>query len=149
MEDLTAEQRGSLTMFQEVTANARDEPISVQLLKSCNWSVDQALQLHWATDTMDMAPAPSASAPSRPSQGPSGGPGGLGEPLLMPQGGGGGQAVQATAEAVPSLFGWITQRVKSIGASVFGLLFNFIFGTGSTFGSGLTSGKLLRQLAAT
>ena len=37
--ELTEEQRQSLALFREVTAEARDEASSIEVLKSCNWNV--------------------------------------------------------------------------------------------------------------
>mmetsp|Transcript_29280 Transcript_29280/g.53973 ORF Transcript_29280/g.53973 Transcript_29280/m.53973 type:complete len:430 (-) Transcript_29280:174-1463(-) len=49
MEGLSRKEREQLTLFCEVSANAREPDASVQLLKACNWDVEQALQLHLAT----------------------------------------------------------------------------------------------------
>ena len=36
--ELSEEQRQSLSLFREVTAEARDEASSIEVLKSCNWN---------------------------------------------------------------------------------------------------------------
>ena len=45
-------------------ADAREPDAAAQLLASCNWDVEQALQLHWATagDAAEGSGAPAASS---------------------------------------------------------------------------------------
>mmetsp|Transcript_71647 Transcript_71647/g.126493 ORF Transcript_71647/g.126493 Transcript_71647/m.126493 type:complete len:458 (-) Transcript_71647:196-1569(-) len=141
--DISPEQQSALSMFQEVTANARDESTSLQILKSCNWNVEQALQLHWATGS---------DIPTQTQTG-------LGAtPLAAPLLGGGGSApaprnnAAAAVEPEPaglagagySFVSWIARGIKSIGSSVLGVLFTFIFGPGASLG-GNASGSAFRR----
>eukprot|EP00439_Symbiodinium_sp_Y106_P058788 s1545_g8.t1 len=142
MEALTEEQRSALAMFREVTANARDEVASMQLLQSCGWNVEQALSLHWASHDDDAPPAAASSVTA---------------PLSAPLLGGGGRSAAAThgsVQAVPTNDGpstgfgfmsWIARGIKAIGASVFGLLYNFIFGGGGGHLGGPASGDAFRR----
>lgn len=135
MEALTEDQQSALTLFREVTADSHDVQHSIQVLKSCNWNIEQALQLHLASHD-EVLPS---SAPSRPTA--SAPPAGLGEPLL-----GGSSASTARAETPSESFyfpvvGWIARRIKQIGVSVFGVLYTFFFGSGfPLLGAGGSSG---------
>jgi len=154
MEQLSEEQASALAMFCEVTADARDQQASLQLLKSCNWNVEQALQLHWAT--AEDEPMPQAASTAVGSSGGGLGAGPMAAPLLGPGAGGAGASSAGrrpqglASEPVrgggfgSSLFGWIARGIKQIGASVFNVLCTFIFGPGGTLG-GNASGAAFNQ----
>jgi len=135
--NLSPDQRSKLALFCEVTAGSRDAPGAVQLLQSCNWDVEQALQLHWASADEEQAASTSAS-------------GSLGTPLLargsndqLPagsadqagsssQGAAGAQAGvwQQLRPTQSSLLGWIGRGVRRMGGFVFSFVYSFIFGPG-------------------
>jgi len=136
MQGLSEEQRSSLALFREVTADTRDEQSSIQVLRSCNWNVEQALQLHWATDN----DAPPSTASATGANGLTAGD--MAAPLLA-GGASAGSASLAHGAAAPAstshqeqgglaygFVSWITRGIKSIGASVFNILCTFIFGAG-------------------
>jgi len=128
---LSPEQQSSLVMFSEVTANARDQNSAVEILQACNWNVEQALQLHWASG--DDSPAPSASAGSS-----SGGP-------LLP-GNHMNQRGPTDGLQVGGLgfFSKILQVVFRAFSVVLQIISTFIFGGGLPFGGGdEASGALL------
>lgn len=158
MEQLSDEQASALAMFREVTADARDQQASLQLMKSCNWNVEQALQLHWATGEDE--PMPQAPSRAMGSSGGGLGAGPMAAPLLGPGAGGAGAS---SAGSQPqglaseparggglgsSLFGWIARGLKQIGTSVFNVLFTFIFGPGATLGGDVSGAALNRALTA-
>lgn len=150
MANLTPSQTEALNMFREVTAGAREEEAAVQILTSCGWSVEQALQLHWAAGDDHSVPAAAAASSS----------GALGAPLLR----GGGSSDEARGSAgsgssssppraaaaaaagsssglVSSLVAWITGGLRRIGATFFSFICTFIFGPGGPrIGGGPTSG---------
>lgn len=148
---LNAEQRAQLDMFREVTANARDEASSIQLMQSCGWNVEQALQLHWATDDMQ-TPAPAADVQASGS--------GLGAPLLAPAAGGGSSG-SPTAAAMRggtsllqsgrfALLSRVGRIVRRIGVSVFSIICTFIFGPGGPrLGGGHASGAAFSRALTT
>ena len=142
--ELSEEQRGSLALFREVTADARDEASSIEVLKSCNWNVEQALSLHLASHDEDTGPPPGAG---RPAAGPS-----SVNPLSAPLLPGHGRSSAAThgsagAESPGSmaygLFSRLAQGIKQIGFSVLSLVYTFFFGTGG--GALGTSGAAFRR----
>eukprot|EP00931_Biecheleriopsis_adriatica_P053230 TRINITY_DN3112_c0_g2_i1.p1 TRINITY_DN3112_c0_g2~~TRINITY_DN3112_c0_g2_i1.p1 ORF type:complete len:471 (+),score=103.74 TRINITY_DN3112_c0_g2_i1:106-1518(+) len=139
MQALSEEQRSSLALFREVTADNRDEQSSIQVLRSCNWNVEQALQLHWATDN----DAPPSTASTTGGSGLTAGA--MAAPLLGfgASSGSSGSANPAHGATDPAstshheqgglaygFVSWITSGIKSIGAVVFNILRTFIFGAG-------------------
>lgn len=137
-ESLTPEQQGHLSMFQEVTANARETPSAVQLLQACNWNVEQALQLHWATGDDASSAAASSSIAGRE----------LGTPLLQQPGpaDAGGQQPAPKRGLVSSVVGWFARGLQRVGVSVIRIVFTFIFGNaGSLINPGEASGALLSR----
>ena len=63
MDFLTSDQRVQLDTFRKIIADAREPDAAAQLLAMCNWNVQQALQLHWATvgDAAENSGTPAAS----------------------------------------------------------------------------------------
>jgi FAS-associated factor 2 len=122
LDALSPDQREKLVMFSEVTANARDQNSAVGMLQACNWNVEQALQLHWASgDDAGSASASQATAPPpRESH----------TEQLLP--------------AKPGIIGQfflLIWRVVSIGIH---FVFSFIFGSGPEMrGGGEATGALL------
>jgi len=143
---LSSDQQSQLELFQEVTAHARDAASAVQVLQSCNWNVEQALQLHWASTEGE--PAASRSVGSNAANA-------LGAPLLAPgeqqqqHGVGAAQGNQSSApslQASTSLLGWFARGLLYIGQSIFGILRVFLLGTtGGQLGGGYGSGVALTQ----
>lgn len=126
--ELTEEQRQSLALFREVTADARDEAASIEVLKSCNWNVEQALSLHLASHEED-APRPAAATASSSAA--------LSQPLLPGPGHGrssvathGSTAGESPGSMAYGLFSRIAQGIKQIGFSVLSLVYTFFFGVG-------------------
>lgn len=79
--DLTSDQRARLETFREITADAHGPTAAMQILASCNWDVEQALQLHWATaDEPGGGQGPTPTGRSSPGLGLGHGP--MGAPLL-------------------------------------------------------------------
>eukprot|EP00440_Ansanella_granifera_P018423 gb/GFBE01020008.1/.p1 GENE.gb/GFBE01020008.1/~~gb/GFBE01020008.1/.p1 ORF type:complete len:473 (+),score=112.31 gb/GFBE01020008.1/:1-1419(+) len=156
MEALSEEQRSSLAMFREVTGNARDEQASFQIMKSCGWNVEQALQLHFATEHDPMPAADPHPAGGGLTSGPMAAPL-LGGGSSGSAGRGGGaaadgyagqaqdQAGQAQDQGYGSgLIGWIGRGIKSIAASMLSILCTFIFGPGGNpLSGGHASGPAL------
>lgn len=136
---LTPDQQAQLALFQEVTAETRTLESAAQLLRSCNWNLEQAVQLHMATEE-DMAlgaqPAGSSSAAGS----------GLGAPLLgdgdagpgqHAGAGGSGGGPRAAAGGEPErrggafpFVGWFVREIRRLGVSIFGVITTFIFGPG-------------------
>lgn len=143
---LSSDQQSQLELFQEVTAS-RDAANAVQVLESCNWNVEQALQLHWASTEGE--PAATGSAGSAAANG-------LGAPLLAPgeqqqqqHGVGAARGNQSTApgmQASTSLLGWFARGLLYLGQSILGILRVFLLGTaGGQLGGGYGSGVALTQ----
>jgi len=133
---MTEDERQALALFREVTADARGETASVELLKSCNWNVEQALALHLAPhDDIPAAPATSSlgalSAPLLPGQGP-------GQSSAATQG-----SVDSASSFTYSFISRVARGIKAIGASMFSLLCTFLFGPGG--GAIGTSGAAFRR----
>lgn len=144
---LGTEQSAALALFREVTADGRDDRSALQLLLSCNWNVEQALQLHWATQEEEGT----GSVPSAHAAGSA--LGALGSPLLhrnaqgqLPSGEGsyGSSGSSGPAQPAPPLrtgmLGWITRGIRKISATVFGVVCAFIFGAGGPRLGGHASG---------
>jgi len=142
---LSSDQQSQLELFHEVTAHARDDASAVQVLQSCNWNVEQALQLHWASTEGDPAAARSVGSDAA----------NLGAPLLTPneqqqqQGAGlarGNQSSAPDRQTTTSLLGWFARGLLYIGQSIFGILRVFLMGTaGGQLGGGYGSGLALTQ----
>mmetsp|Transcript_19068 Transcript_19068/g.44840 ORF Transcript_19068/g.44840 Transcript_19068/m.44840 type:complete len:466 (-) Transcript_19068:283-1680(-) len=142
IEGLTQEEQAQLTLFREVTADARDARSAVQLLQSCSWNVEQALQLHWASvDDEDTAPRPAVAASSQTAAGS------LGAPLLADEQTG----VRAPSRSSDhptwtetsrfSFVGWITRGLRQLGLSFISILRAFFFGPGGVqLSGGIASG---------
>mmetsp|Transcript_97369 Transcript_97369/g.270845 ORF Transcript_97369/g.270845 Transcript_97369/m.270845 type:complete len:465 (-) Transcript_97369:393-1787(-) len=151
MEGLTLEEQAQLTIFREVTADARDARSAVQLLQSCNWNVEQALQLHWASaDDEDSSARPAAAASSHTAGG------NLGAPLLANDDPasmrGAGRPVDAawTDTSRYSFVGWISRGLRQLGLSVISILRTFFFGTGGAqIGGGYASGAAFTRALTT
>eukprot|EP00747_Dinoflagellata_sp_TGD_P165079 gnl/TRDRNA2_/TRDRNA2_185899_c0_seq1.p1 gnl/TRDRNA2_/TRDRNA2_185899_c0~~gnl/TRDRNA2_/TRDRNA2_185899_c0_seq1.p1 ORF type:complete len:500 (-),score=118.63 gnl/TRDRNA2_/TRDRNA2_185899_c0_seq1:150-1541(-) len=148
---LTSQQRQVLATFREIIADAREVQGSVQLLASCNWDVETALQLHWAAGDAEAAPSASASR-TVPD---------LGAPLLSRSAAGGGDggaaaagAVQAPAQSQPparrSMLSWLANGIRRVGATFFSILCSFFFGPGGMglISGGESGGALSRSLTA-
>jgi len=149
---LSPEQQGKLTLFREVVADGRDAKSATQLLQSCNWNVEQALQLHWATADEEGAAATNSASSSllgavasgsSSSPGAAGAPnssdGHLGTPLLTREEGAqhteGGAVAMGSSSPVQmparlSLLSWLSRGLRRIGVSVLSVLCTFIFGPG-------------------
>jgi len=160
MDGLTSDQRGQLTMFCEVIAEGRAPASARQLLASCNWDVEQALQLHWAAGD-DPSSSGSASALGSGEQRND-----LGMPLL---GGGGSnaglpnlpnanvppaQASDARGPAQPrrGFFGRLAHglvtAVARVGGTIATLLASFFFGQGGQGFGAVTGQQFGRALEA-
>eukprot|EP00929_Paragymnodinium_shiwhaense_P008347 TRINITY_DN112299_c0_g1_i1.p1 TRINITY_DN112299_c0_g1~~TRINITY_DN112299_c0_g1_i1.p1 ORF type:complete len:463 (-),score=128.57 TRINITY_DN112299_c0_g1_i1:252-1640(-) len=148
MDDLTDEQREKLLLFREVTAETRSVEAAKQLLRSCDWNTERALELHWATG--DEVPASTAggsrSAPAPAMGGGSLGQGPMATPLLPrepPTG------VERRPTGLAALPYWLMSGIRAFGASLIGLLRTFLFGTvgaGGILGNGgNTSGPAFRR----
>lgn len=142
--ELSEEQRASLALFREVTAEARDEAASIEVLKSCNWNVEQALSLHWASHDEDHGAQ--ARAPAAAGANP------LSAPLLPGHGRSSAATHGSTAGDSPGsmaygLFSRIAQGIKQIGFSVLSLVYTFFFGTGG--GALGSSGAAFRRALQT
>lgn len=144
LEGLSAEQHDAVTLFREVTASARDMQASKQLLASCSWNVEQALQLHWAhSEEDDRAPPPAA---------PSNTTGNLAAPLLAPSGRAHPNGAAAThpapaavMSASSSFVNWIASGVRRVASSLFNVFCTFLFGPGGPqLGGGHASGAAFR-----
>eukprot|EP00930_Biecheleria_cincta_P093743 TRINITY_DN8427_c0_g1_i2.p1 TRINITY_DN8427_c0_g1~~TRINITY_DN8427_c0_g1_i2.p1 ORF type:complete len:468 (-),score=113.46 TRINITY_DN8427_c0_g1_i2:171-1574(-) len=153
MQELSAEQASALALFREVTADARDEQTSLEVLKSCNWNVEQALQLHWATAEDEPMPQAASSAAGSSRERLSAGP--MASPLLGSGGAGSSSAGsrhqgRATEQGVSggfgsSVFGWLAQGIKQIGTSLFNILCTFVFGAGGASLGGNASGAAFNR----
>lgn len=143
--ELSEEQRASLALFREVTAEARDEAASIEVLKSCNWNVEQALSIHWASHDEDHGAQPRAPAGAS-------GANPLSAPLLPGHGRSSAATHGSTAGDSPGnmaygLFSRIAQGIKQIGFSVLSLVYTFFFGTGG--GALGSSGAAFRRALQT
>lgn len=165
-EGLSSDQRAALTHYREATGDERDGRSAIGLLQTCDWSVERAVQTHWASvEDIEGAPAAApASAAGSASDGFAGlgpgglGPGGLGAPLLQTMDSSAPRRADSGASAGSSIVGWLTNSLRCIGLSFFTVVGRFIFGSGEGFqrampglaagGSGGTSSALAQQLAS-
>lgn len=146
LEGLTAEQQDALTLFREVTAGARNVQAAKQLLESCHWSVEQAVQLHLAHSEEEDRAATQTAAPRSAANN-------LAAPLLA-QGNAGRPNGAATATAAApaaarsassGLVDWVTRGIRRFATSLFNVFCTFIFGAGGPqLGSGYASGPAFR-----
>uniref|UniRef100_A0A7S4W5Z3 UBX domain-containing protein n=1 Tax=Alexandrium monilatum TaxID=311494 RepID=A0A7S4W5Z3_9DINO len=143
MEGLSPEQQSQLTIFREVTADTRDTRSAVQLLQSCDWNVEQAIQLHLASVDDEGAQARPAAASSSNLAGS------LGAPLLANDDRAAPGVARPAAEppllGEPSRFslvGWLSRGLRHLGLSFIGILRAFFFGPGGAqLGGGFASGE--------
>lgn len=152
LEGLTSEQATSLQLFQSVAADGRSNFDAVNLLRSCNWNVEQAMQLHFAT--LDEGTGSSAAAASQGFGG-----GNLGAPLLgghqatpgpvAPTQAGGPIAQQQQQaggqQPYTGLVGWLARGIRRIGATVLHVFSAFIFGPGGPRLTGYASGAAFQR----
>lgn len=145
LEGLSQEQKDALALFREVTAGARDLQATKQLLESCHWSVEQAVQLHLAHSDENDEAARRAAQSSAASN--------LAAPLLAegPRPRANGAAARAPpAPAAPeaplssSFVDWIVRGIRRVAVSFFNVLCTFLFGPGGQLGGGHSSGAAFR-----
>lgn len=149
LDGLTLEQQEAVALVREVIADDRGTHGTVQLLRSCNWNIEQAVQLHWASHDEEAHHA----AAARGTGSGSGAGGALGAPLL------GNSFVPPTANnprppppaqerpTGSGVFDWLARGIRRIGSSFFHVVCTFFFGPGAgRIGGGTTSGAAFRQL---
>lgn len=151
---LNAEQRTALAFFREVTANERDLRGCLNLLTTCDWNAERALQLHYASGEEEPARGSISSA-----AGAGGGLRDLGTPLLQGASAGGSSG-SASAPAGGDqgggnqggggegfFLGWMVGSLKAVGAGILGIVrmvLLFGLGRGSALRGGGSSGEAFR-----
>lgn len=151
LDGLSTQHQADLALFREVTADARDAHSAAQLLQSCNWNVEQALQLHWASADEESAGRPAAASNTASDS--------LGVPLLTRdvQADMDVDAGEGSTAAAPDmhagrypLVDWIMRGIRRIGVSVFSIVCTFIFGPGGPrLSGGPTSGAAFGRALST
>jgi len=133
---LSPDRQAQLALFQEVTAETRTLDSAAQLLRSCNWNLEQAVQLHMASEEDGAQLAGSSSAAAGSGLGApllGGGDAATGQPAAAGGGSGGaGPTAGGGAErrsAFP-IVGWFVREIRRLGVSIFGVITTFIFGPG-------------------
>lgn len=132
---LSDEQQAQAALFQEVTASNLDTAVVAQLLESCNWDLDQAIQLHMAAIDEEAARGPAAMSFMAPVVEPDAGSPRrqLGAPLLIGQGGAAivRPAPQAHEPPPAACLQWFMRGFRTLSHSVVTLVRTFLFGGGA------------------
>mmetsp|Transcript_81959 Transcript_81959/g.171520 ORF Transcript_81959/g.171520 Transcript_81959/m.171520 type:complete len:464 (-) Transcript_81959:80-1471(-) len=144
MDSLSAENQEALVLFDEVTAHQCERTRALQILQSCNWNVEQAIQLHLAAGDghapqhpfMGVAPdlppsglrqrGSSSAAPRDPSE---------------PRDRARSDASGAGRGRASSVLEWLARGLYYVGVTFRNIVCAFIFGPGGPrLGGGHSSG---------